>query len=149
MYCFKFGVAAVVALAVAGCSDLPSVEKVSGKVTYRDAPVEGADVTFISQTPGEKSAYDVTDAQGNYTLQTYYDSQNQLAGAIPGKYRVMVQKMEKLTPEEYAKAMESGGSTRGKHLLPKKYAHGVNTPLEEEVKAGGEYLLNASRRYFS
>ena len=60
----------------------------SGKVTYKGAPVEGAIVTFVPQGNG-RTATATTRAGGVFSLTTVDSS-----GALPGKYRVTVDKVE-------------------------------------------------------
>src|SRR5438477_9396857 len=61
---------------------------VSGKVTYKDQPVEGATVSFIPEGDS-RPATAITAADGSYHLTTL-DS----AGAIPGQYIVVVRKTD-------------------------------------------------------
>lgn len=88
-------------------SDLPTVP-VTGKITWKGVPLEGATVSFASNTPDAKPANGVTDAQGNYRLQTYLSGTSQTDGALPDNYIVMVTKFDagnqqKPTAEEAAK----------------------------------------------
>ncbi len=87
----------ILSLALVGCggggegaAKKQATEAVTGKVTYRGNPVEGAVVTFSpgEPTPGSRAAFAKTDDEGNYTLTTY----NSGDGAIPGKYFVTVTK---------------------------------------------------------
>lgn len=85
-------------LLVAGCAPdgpaLPTVP-VTGKVTYKGEPVEGAMVGFIStQTIDGKAANGVTKADGTYTLETYLTPTNKPQGALPGDYRIMITKTQ-------------------------------------------------------
>ncbi|OYV86570.1 MAG: hypothetical protein B7Z73_11525, partial [Planctomycetia bacterium 21-64-5] len=72
-----------------GCSGQkgPATAKVSGLVTYKGQPVDGATVVFAPPAGGRPGTA-TTDAQGRYELSTYGDRD----GALPGDYKVTVQK---------------------------------------------------------
>lgn len=88
--------AVVLALGLAmtcGCdkgSDNPPTFGVSGKVTYKGEPVEGATVVLVAQDIGGKGAVGNTDAEGNYQVGTFGPAD----GAIAGAYKVKVFKYE-------------------------------------------------------
>src|SRR5262245_26780612 len=71
-----------------GCNSgsVSGIVPVSGKVTYKGAPVEGAIVTFVPEGSG-RTATATTRASGVFSLTTV-DS----PGAMPGKYKVTVDK---------------------------------------------------------
>jgi hypothetical protein len=89
----------------------PELFKVFGKVTFKEKPVEGATVVFVPQAHSH-AAMGVTDAKGNFQLQTYAPED----GAAPGAYRVIVKKCffdddeveRQLLPPPYATPDESG-----------------------------------------
>ena len=122
----------------AGCSsgNALGTVPVSGKVTYKGQPVEGATVTFQGEGDA-RPATAITAADGTYHLTTL-DS----PGAIPGTYTVLVEKIE--TPAELNKlvSMEDAAKNAAKplpqpkKLLPAKYADAAKTPLKHEVKKG-------------
>ena len=60
---------------------------VGGKVTYKGAPVEGAIITFVPEGVG-RTATATTAAGGVFSLTTV-----DAAGAMPGKYKVTVDKV--------------------------------------------------------
>ena len=68
------------ALALAtGCGDgRPARIPVSGTVTYRGKPLDGANVTFVPK--GSRPASGQTDAQGRFTLQTFSSGDGVVAG---------------------------------------------------------------------
>jgi hypothetical protein len=112
---------------------------VSGKVTYKGAPVEGAIVTFVPEGNG-RTATATTRAGGAYSLTTV-DS----PGAMPGKYKVTVAKVEyapasSLSMEAAAKA--NPAEAQAKRVLPAKYASAASTPLAIEVPPGGKKDLD-------
>jgi hypothetical protein len=82
-------------LAMTGCSGrLPTVS-VTGTVTHKGEPLEGASVMFgrggRDITKGE-IAIGKTDADGRFSLSTYVGPQEELKGAVVGKYDVTISK---------------------------------------------------------
>ena len=78
-----FGSAALLAgvclLALPGCGDgRPKTIQVTGTVTYRGKPVQGAHVTFTPQ--GNRSASGETDAEGRFTLLSFAPGDGAVAG---------------------------------------------------------------------
>lgn len=159
---YLLGFAAVVAFV--GCSGgagHPDTVKVTGKITYNGAPVAGALVSFAPEGEGY-AASGRTDASGNFTL-TSFESGD---GAVPGKYKVTVSKMEQKVIQDEGEATEDnpdaaylaaeaagedvmaagggGGGAEGaaaeepKDLLPVKYKSIDTTDLTAEVTEGGE-----------
>lgn len=116
------------ALSVCGCmggpaedKDRPKRTQVSGTVTFKGEPVEGATVT-LSPLTHNNAAMGITDAAGKYKLTTFGDND----GAVPGDYKVTVTKLEKVAGTQPAPG-EPGydpnpKETKPKHLLPEKYA---------------------------
>lgn len=118
----------ILSLVITGCGgeDYPATYPVTGVVTYHEKPVEGADVVLVPSSPDIRSAGGSTDAEGKFTVQTYFDPQNQLEGAMTGEYTVTISKQAKadipqgLKPEEeMAYYMKHG---QQKSPLPKKYS---------------------------
>lgn len=112
---------------------------VSGKVTYKGAPVEGAIVTFVPEGKG-RTATATTGAGGVFSLTTV-----DAPGAMPGKYKVTVDKVEygaagSPSMEEAAKGNAAEGQS--KRVLPAKYAEVASTPLAIEVPSGGKKDLD-------
>lgn len=157
----------VVVTALVGClgcgkkgSDLPTVP-VTGKITWKGEPVVDATVSFASNVPDAKPANGKTDAQGNYSLQTYLSGTSQTDGALPGDYIVMVTKFDsgnpqKPTAEEAAKqatetqrALENvvkTGQPTGMQgaptlVTPAKYQT-KESPLKATVKKGEKNEFN-------
>jgi hypothetical protein len=129
-------VAAIVLLAV-GCNQgsVRGTLPVSGKVTYKEQAVADATVTFIGEGDA-RIAVAVTDASGLYQLKTL-DS----AGAMPGKFTVLVTKTESAAGSDAPVSMDEAAQNRGKarepkQLLPAKYSDATKTPLKFEVKKG-------------
>jgi hypothetical protein len=124
-------------LACLGCNSgsVSGTVPASGKVTYKGAPVEGAIVTFVPEGNG-RTATATTRAGGVFSLTTVDSS-----GALPGKYRVTVDKVEygaggSPSMEEAARGNPAEG--QAKRVLPAKYAAAASTPLAIEVSTGGK-----------
>lgn len=76
-----------------GCDsapDNPPTFSVTGKVTYKNKPVEGATVVLVAQTAEGRGAVGNTDADGNYKVGTFGEGD----GAVVGSYKVKVFKYE-------------------------------------------------------
>jgi len=117
---------------------VPKTYPVSIKITYHGQPVEGATVTLVPQDQSGRGASGITDTSGfaKMTLPGLAE------GAVPGKYWVVVAKVEgsqnitATTPEEFYKQQQSGASgvpTSPKHLLPAKYLSAQSSGLQCEV----------------
>lgn len=128
---------ASVCLLGVGCSSsgkgVPTASAVTGEVTYQGKAVEGADVTFTPATekPETRAASGKTDATGKYSLKTYYDPQHELAGALPGEYKVTVTKKESgASQAQLMELMKSGKVVPiPKDLLPAKYGAPMTSGL--------------------
>jgi len=120
---------AFVAVPMVGCGGdgRPKRIETSGIVTYRGAPVEGAQVMFTS--PNARSATATTDAEGRFELTTFDTSD----GAVEGKHRVTITKTERVPG---ADPNNPYADTR--HLLPTKYSNPAKTPLSATIVDGGE-----------
>jgi hypothetical protein len=127
-----------------GAGQRENTVAVSGVVTFNNAPVEGATVTF---SPGagstSKAAFGVTNADGKYQLTTYAAND----GAIPGSYSVTIAKQvtegrapDPVNEEDYKPPEETEGKAppvSSVTLLPPKYASPTSSGLKAEVKSDG------------
>jgi hypothetical protein len=131
--CSLFLLAAVGVLAMSGCSKGEKTYAVTGTVTYKNAPVAEADVSLspLSEDPQAKPARGKTDSSGRFSLQTYFAPGDDRAGAVPGKYKVTVQKIP--MTDGIVDPYKPGGMP--KNELPAKYASASETPFEQEVSA--------------
>jgi hypothetical protein len=128
---------------VAGCGGggVSGTSPVRGKVTYNGEAVEGATISFYSEAEGVRPAVAVSASDGTYELKTL-----DTAGAMPGKYVVLVAKTE--TPPELMKevSMDEAAANAGKplpqpkELLPPKYGDAAQTPFKVEVKSGANTI---------
>lgn len=116
--------------------DLPARVPAQVTVTYKNAPAEGALVTFVS-SKGTRPAFGTTDAQGVTRLSTYGNND----GAIPGDYQITITKVkvEGGTPVDPKdpNAMAPRPSAKPSvtvHLLPKKYSAPATSDLKATVR---------------
>lgn len=131
-----------------GGSGFPDPTPVTGTVTHQGKPVEGAKVTFLSQTGG-RSASATTDASGKYSLTTF----NTNDGALPDEYTVTIAKYDEADTggsiddtqgamgSDYdammtASASGSGGIDKEASKLPAKYADAAESGLSRTVAEG-------------
>jgi hypothetical protein len=144
---FRFLVACVVVGFVAGCSSgKPKTYQVTGTVTMKGQPVEGATVVFV---PPEGVTYQaatgITDASGKFKLSTFTGED----GAQEGEYHIKVSKfnVKKPTKEEQERyismeeerKMQFGDdkpAVPAKNLLPAKYNDEAASGLTYTVKKG-------------
>lgn len=107
-----------------------------GMVTFKGQPIAGATVTFVGEGD-TKTATAITGSDGRFELATL-----NFAGAMPGKYAVLVEKFETPPDQTQTGSMEEAAQNAGrplpraKRLLPAKYSDTAKTPLQMEVKAG-------------
>jgi hypothetical protein len=110
-----------------GCgSGRPKCVVVSGVVTYRGKPLEGATVTFIPAKSRPASGF--TDVQGRFTLQTFSAGD----GVVLGEHVVCVTKTV-VDPT----ITEKTPYPRTTSLLPSRYGTPVRSPLKATVTAEG------------
>lgn len=154
MQYFRTFLGLVLFVPLAGCfgEGLEPVYPVTGTVTQKGKPVEGAIVAFTPAVQGVGiPASGTTDASGTYKLTTRSSGD----GAAAGKYKISIAKYEKKlepkpkgNPEKLAdplditneyptgynemQASEIAASI-SKNLLPKKYADCTTSGLEVEV----------------
>ena len=120
-----------------GCNSasITGTVPVSGKVTYKGTPVEGAIVIFVPEGKG-RTATATTGAGGVFSLTTV-----DALGAMPGKYKVTVDKVEYgAGGSSSMESASSGNAAEGqvKRALPTKYAEAASTPLAMEIPSGGK-----------
>jgi hypothetical protein len=112
---------------------------VTGTVTYQNAPVADADVTLspASDDAKAKPARGKTDSNGKFKVMTYFAPGDDRAGALPGKYKVTVQK---IPASDGIVDPYKPGATVPKNQLPVKYEKATTTPFEHEVSAAAKEL---------
>jgi hypothetical protein len=115
-----------------GASDKPKVAAVSGTVTYKGAPVEGATVSFWKEG-APRAGTGQTDAKGNFQLTTFDPND----GAVIGNHTATV--VKSAAASTMSAADMAGGTMKAaevKDPLPAKYADAKTSPLKFEVKSG-------------
>jgi hypothetical protein len=141
--------------ALTGCEE-EGVPKypVTGSLTYKSKPLEGAIVSFTPKSDG-RPASAVTDSNGEYSLSTDVSDD----GALPDEYTVTIAKYDRTVTEqpiveaapeepiditdEYPagydemEAAEKAASI-AKNLLPRKFADPSRSPLVVQVKESPE-----------
>ena len=146
---FAFVLSAALLLLVSGCAaggkGGPKTVAASGKVTYKNLPVEGATVSFLGdgKTP---PAIAITDSSGEFVLTTVRSGD----GAVTGTHRVTVTKIvgpakkaakTNMTMEEAAKAAQEPAEAKPLSMLPDKYASVDSSDLQFEVKSSGSNIF--------
>lgn len=125
-----------------GCGgDGLKLSKAVGTVTYKNQPLEGANVKFYP--PTGPVAVGITDANGKFSMNT-----NGRAGANLGLNRVSITKMSSgsgaaqtntaMTPEDMknmAKANMKKADTGPKSLIPEKYGDADSGLLTADVSS--------------
>ncbi len=130
----------VLLLLLAGCfgDGFPETYPVTGVVTQGGKPVEGASVVLVHNSPEGRSASGVTDAEGKFTVTTYFSPAHQSVGALPGDYAITVSKKEVyqttegLKPEEEMALFTKSGPP--KSLLPTVYANPATSGFKVTVE---------------
>lgn len=98
----------------------PKTVSVTGKLTFKGAPVADATVVFAPTEPSGVAASSQTDSSGTLLPKAFPPD----PGMVPGVYKVVATKFEQAA----APATPSGGHddpmllAKPKNLLPKKYA---------------------------
>jgi hypothetical protein len=152
------GLFAFTTIGCGGHPDRANYATVTGTVTYKGQPVDGATVSFISTDAGNSDhGGTVTDARGNFTMRSAGAAARNLTGMPPGKYIVTIRKVETPPdPNEAANRQQEDAYERGElsdaqidalrrarppsppsiHLIPQKYGDQRTTTLEATVEKG-------------
>jgi len=138
-------------LLVLGCSSDDGVGKryaVSGKVTYKGAPVEKGNINFVTEKEGRGASGRIEN--GSYSLTTLIPGD----GVMPGTYRVTVESRDidqaeaKAATKKYFEKMGYKGESsiippevqaklmaKAKNTVPEKYKSPQTTDLKATVEA--------------
>lgn len=114
----------------------PTLTSAKGRVTYNGKPVAGASVTFMPTEQGAQVASGVTDAEGQFSLNTLGRP-----GAAQGQYQVGVVKAtsqgdtSSLTPDDMKKMVDAKKKPQSKSEIPVKYAGPQTSGLKATVTA--------------
>jgi len=118
----------------------PITVEVTGKVMYKDAPVEGASVTFRAEDKDGNGASAITTADGSFSLTTFAAGD----GAVPGKYKVGIIKSEivgadnsysDVNSPNYGKEPPEAAKGKTVHHVPAKFNDPATSGLTAEVKS--------------
>jgi hypothetical protein len=126
-----------------GCgakSEGPETYPVTGVVTHKSAPVDGALLQFTPTSPdaGIAGAQVMTKPDGTFEVTINLDmGKTTKTGLPPGDYKVAITKLQ-ITPGQ------SAPNIPPKNILPPEYATIESTPLTATVKAEGENRLEFS-----
>ena len=134
-----------------GCGDanrLPGLVPARGVVLYKNAPVEGATLTFFPEAAAagsseQRPATAVSDASGQFTMMTLQPND----GVFPGQYTVVITKNipERVyTNEEMQEFFRQGRPTPipvTKNELPEVYASPETSPLKIDLNQKGNKAL--------
>ena len=133
--------AALLVLAAVGCSaakpasNRPQTHPAKGRVMLAGQPLAGATVTFRPEGGGSGCS-GITDTMGAFKLSTFTAGD----GAIPGKYRVTVTKLDAgpvaADVSSSAYAPPSGNAPPPKNLLPETYGDPAKSGFTAEVVGG-------------
>lgn len=143
MFNQKMAFAAILSMVVAsGCGggasdkwtqDRPKTVPVTGVLTYKGQPVEGAQINFIPASAGESAAYATSEKDGSFKLTTFVAGD----GAAPGSYKVTVNKR---TVETILNPKDPNGPPQGvkeTSHLPEKYGKSTTSNLQVDVTENG------------
>jgi hypothetical protein len=128
-----------VAVCLGGCGPkLPPgarpTKKVTVTVTYKGAPVENANVTFVNQEGPAAPANGRTGPDGKAKLKTYTEED----GAVLGQHKVLIEKSESVggsnVDQDSPEYNPNAPPATIKYLLPKKFSDYANSGLTAEVK---------------
>jgi len=153
--------AVLLVVGVAGCpgsgsGDIGATLPVAGKVTLDDKPLEDGNVTFHAwEEKGNKTKAGVSGIvkKGEYTVTSGTAAAN-ANGAPPGWYKVtiapgMAGNFQETKPSDNPKAdlqKKSLDAPKASQSIAAKYTNLKETPLEVEVKAGGNYDLKVTSK---
>ncbi len=131
--------ALLVLVAAFGCGKRagPTLYSVTGTVTYKGQPLEGANVVFRAVS-GTASGAGRTRANGQYEISSQWGK-----GLPEGDYLVTVTKFRETVPQDEEPAGPAGGEPdvdmpTPKSLVPMKYAVAETSGLKATVKAGAK-----------
>lgn len=134
---YLFGLACTASLLAAGCgSGRPKTILVTGTVTYKGQPVQGANVMFECKTG--RPAYGITDAEGRFEMETFETGD----GAIEGEHTVVIRKMistsgsvAELDPHMVP---PRGGEPLMRNAVPERYGSPTQSPLKATIDPDGQ-----------
>ena len=145
--CFSLSVLSIVWSL--GCSsgqmenpDWPERYAASGTVTWQGKPVEGADVTFMSDS-GNSTAVGKTDSAGRFVLTTHVDGD----GAVAGPQKVAVRRVNIVDKTPKDVDLSAGGVALPPEItwiVPEEFSNPATSGLTAVVNEDGpnEYTFD-------
>ena len=121
-----FAIAMLSLFCFSGCGG-KGLKPVVGVVKLDGKPLTNATVTFVPEGGEGPAAHAVTSADGRFILDTHGGK-----GAKPGKYKVMVFKIDESAPK-------SAGPPPS--LVPPTYTKKDKTPIEVTIPHSGDVVL--------
>jgi hypothetical protein len=114
-------------LALSGCGSSPRLIPVSGSITVKGKPAEGAILMFHPASPTDATGSAVAEADGNFKIVSGGEP-----GLLQGKYQVTV-----IWPDPTKKPTQAqimmGTAEPGPDLLKDKYSSKATSPLSAEI----------------
>lgn len=108
--------------------DRPETVPVTGVVTYKGQPVDGARLAFMADSQEVQGGVALAGPDGKFSAMTFEPGD----GLMPGSFTVTVVKM---VGGELTEASDAP-PTPVKNVLPDKYSRRETSPLKVEVKKG-------------
>jgi hypothetical protein len=110
--------------------DRPARVKVSGVVTYQNAPLEAATVVFHPDDHSN-AAVGITDEKGRFQLRTFEMND----GAVPGTFTVSIRKDDGTGVKQVSNGDGTVTEYEPRLLVPEKYADSKTSGLSVTVVA--------------
>ena len=128
----SFLIGTMLMLGIVGCGSTNQITPVSGKITYKGAPCDGALVVFhplAGERLNDPKPVATTSPDGVYRLTLFAEND----GAIPGEYGVTIVWN---ALEREPKMSLSGEGSAGSDRLKGKYGNPVSPKLKAKVESG-------------
>ena len=129
--------ALIIGCTPSGPANRKPTKKTTVIVSYKNAPLEGATITFVPQGPDPTPAYGKTDAQGKAKMKTYVEGD----GAVVGTHKVLIEKSESVGGQtvdvDSPQYDPNAPPAKVKYLMPQKYGNPGTSGLTAEVKETG------------
>ena len=127
---FKLMMLFLIFVAFPGCGGEKDLRVVKGVVTWRDAPLAGATITFVPVDQDGVMATGMTESDGSYRL-TSFGAKKKGSGAKIGSYRVSVVKREESGLSGDAEAVRKGETSWEE--IRRQQASDQNTALARQT----------------
>ncbi|MCL2622484.1 MAG: carboxypeptidase-like regulatory domain-containing protein [Planctomycetaceae bacterium] len=118
---------------LSGCGSEEDIRLVQGVVTYQNAPLAGATITFVPVDKDGVMATGLTETDGSYRL-TSFGSKKKGSGARIGSYRVSIVKREEPAVSDDVQAVQKSETTWEE--IRRNQASEQNTAQARQSQAG-------------